>query len=38
MRSQLFIETFHTVIFIILSGLLFALLYEVIFNRITMLT
>ena len=38
MRSQLFIETFHTVIFIILSGLLFALLYEVIFDRITMLT
>ena len=37
-RSQLFIEVFHTVIFILLSGLLFALLYEVLFDRITMLT
>lgn len=38
MRSQLFIEIFHTVIFILMSVLLFALLYEVLFDRITMLT
>lgn len=36
--SQLFIEVFHTVIFILMSGLLFALLYEVIIDRITILT
>jgi len=38
MRSQLFIETFHTVIFILMSCMLFALLYEVIFDQITTLT
>ena len=38
MRSQLFIEIFHTVIFILMSVLLFALLYEVLFDRITILT
>lgn len=38
MRSQIYIETFHTVVFILLSGLLVALLYEVIFDSITILT
>jgi len=38
MRSQLFIEIFHTVIFILMSMLLFALLFEVLFDNITMLT
>jgi hypothetical protein len=38
MRSQIYIETFHTVIFIFLSGLLVALLYEVICDSITILT
>lgn len=38
MRSRILIETFHTVVFILLSGLLFALLYEVIFDTITILT
>jgi hypothetical protein len=38
MRSQLFIETFHTVIFILMSCMLFALLYEVIFDQITTLS